>query len=269
MGQYSDQVHQARTLHYRSAKAFWTAKHPACSYQQYILIEKGTDLPSPTLAAQIAKSLELDLRSAMYAWAGDSMPSDELRDLFRRTEDAPLPDASEIKALTPSSPPLVINRMQATLLLDKPMLYEVLSYMATYSIRRKRFPAREIANVFGMTINQAKKSLNELYQYGLIDKADDEHYSSKSTITIPQEEDLEELQFQVFRRAIDAFEAATSAGKRPIRATLTRLLTDEQYAAVAHRFRALRNWVWALPELNTDDAKPHTIAIFGSERRFK
>lgn len=269
MGEFSSQIHSARLKNYRSAKAFWTAKQPSCSYAQYSLIERGTDLPLAPLAAQIAKCLEIDLRDAMYAWAADSMPSDDLKDLFKRTDDAPQPDASEIKALAPASPPLVINRMQANLLVEKRHLHDILSYMATYYCHHERFTTSEIAQVFAFSKTEASAALNTLYDYGLIDCIGNNEYSCKMHITIPHEADLEQLQYQVFRRAIETFEEAAAEGKKPLRATLTRLLTPEQYAAVEHRFRILRNWVWSLPELATDEAKPHTIGLFGAERRFK
>ena len=267
-------IRSARAEEFPSAKAFWNARRPGCSYYQYSLIEKGTDLPSAALAAEIIKLLCLDLKTVMVAWVKDLMPTNDLRNLFSDPDDDPLIDPLEVKALISADAneaPLVINRMQAKLLIEKPRLHEMLSYMYTYACSRTVFSTTDIAEAVGISERDAREYLEELYGQGLVDLAGAGGFSCKRHFTIPAEPDLEPLQRQVFRRAVENFEEAMTADSetRPIRATLTRLFTPDQHAAVGQRLRALRNWVWSLPEISTPDAKAHTIGIFGAERRFR
>lgn len=268
MGRYSELITQARIKKFKSSKAFWREKKPSCSYAQYVLIEKGTDLPLPVLAAEIATLIEVPLKRALYGWAYDSMPRDDLKELFSKLEDdISLPDPSEIKALTPMSPPLVINRMQAQMLTREPLLYEILSYMATFTDDDNTFEIDSLAQVFEQKNLTMKNLIEKLYQYGLVDKNLNGEFKSKPFITIPNERDLDALQQMVFHRSLNSFEAAVKSNQPTLRATLTRLLSQEQLAIVEHRFRALRNWVWSLPTIK-NDSTPYTIGIFGSAKRF-
>lgn len=269
MGKFSDIIYEKRSETFRSAKAFWEAKRPGCSYYQYILIEKGKDLPSTELAFDIAELLSISIRKAMYAWAYDSMPSPSLSKLFESDDDFVLPDVAEVRALAACEPPLIVNRMQANLLQKNVKMYEILSFMTTYVQQKKSFSESEISRALASSVETIKPHLIELYEHGLIDRIKPGEYTCKINMTIPSETDLEPLQRTIFYRSLSCFDEAGLAGKKQLRATLTRLLSLEQIAIVEQKFKALRNWVWSLPEPISKDAKPYVLGIFGSERGFK
>lgn len=268
MGRYSEIIEQARRKQYKSSKAFWREKSPGCSYAQYILIEKGKDLPLPKLAAQIARLLDLPIKKAMFNWAYDYMPEQDLKDIFMDlNDDYVLPDPSEVKVLATNSPPLVINRMQAQALVNTPILLELLLFLNLASESDQTFSPQVLSAHFKKPLKDMNALLNELYNYGFIEKKSNGDFYTKLNIAIPKEPDLEDLQRLIFQKSIAMLDDVQNKNARIFRATLTRSFTEEQVDLIEQRFKSLRNWAWCLP-VKKDLSSHFTIGIFGAPRRF-
>jgi hypothetical protein len=154
------------------------------------------------------------------------------------------------------------------LLARDPLYFELLIYIyCHYNI--KPLGDTDIFEKFGASQIKIKTYLENLYDYGLIEKNELDQYVSKEWIFIPHDKEFREVRNINFKRAVHQY-----FKKKPetffFRTTVTRFLTVEQQREAESLATAFYNSIVDLPD-ETDgqqDLVPFTIGIFGSERNF-
>lgn len=257
---FSALIKQAREKHHASAREFHRVAKLPCSYYYYSTLENGT-LPNIDLALVILKALKINLRKGLYAWVRSQMPDKETKAYFTELDDQP-PMSSEQMS---QSRALIVNRMQSKLLQSNPVYWELLLHFSVHYGHISPLP-KDLSKSFKMTETKILPLLNELYDYGLLDKDKKGTLKSKEWVYIPYEKDYEGLRDVNFRRALDQFMKQPVSAR--FRTTITRLLTKEQQMDVETKVVALTNAVVDMKDEAPPEAEPYTIGVFASTRRF-
>ncbi len=156
--------------------------------------------------------------------------------------------------------------MQARLLRENPVYWEILIYFGCFY--GKKIPTlRELAKEFGLKVTSATELVEELYEYGLLDKTGKGEFASKEWTFIPYDDEFKPLRDFNFRRAFDQF--LTADTEHQFRTTITCPLLPKHQKVIEAKFLALTNELIDLSDREkTADAIPYTIGIFSSPRRF-
>jgi hypothetical protein len=259
--EFSEIVRNARTKKFKTAKDFFRQSNLSCTYAYYSKVENGV-LPEIEIALEIISKLRLNQRRALFAWTRDHMPSRELKALFSELGDATPLSAEQ----TDSSRSITVNRMQAKLLLEKPVYWEILVYYGTYF--GKHIPTiRELSKVFSLSEKELTSALTEMYNFGLLDVNGQGGYVSKEWIYIPYSLEYRELRDSNFKRAFDQF--LRSKFEDRFRTTVTCPLLPKHQKIIESKVLALSNEIIDLSEKEKSEGSiPYTIGIFSSPRQF-
>lgn len=254
-------VHRERAKQYPTAKEFYVKNSISCTYAYYSRIEKGI-LPEIEVALEILSKLKVHLRTGLTAWVRDQMPNSATKALFT--------DPSDEVAYTGKTPTvnraLLINRMQAKLLKENPVFWEILLYVVAY-FGRKDITVADIAKTFDMKVLDAKRLVDELFEYGLLDSGDNKVFRTKEWLVIPYEEEFQALRDVNFKRAFEKF--VQSSTKIKFRTTITKLMNPSDLEIIEAKVVALTNSLIALPEPgDLKEAVPYTVGVFASPRTF-
>ena len=259
--EFCELVREARQKRYKTAREFFRLNSLSCTYAYYSKVEKDT-VPEIKIALEIIDKLKINTRTALYAWTRDQMPTNELRALFSQIGDSPSLSSDQNN----SDRSTVINRMQVRLLLKNPVYWELLIYFGCFFGKKAPSP-KDLSSAFGIKAPEVVKMLNELYDYGLLDKNSQGSFVSKEWVFIPYEDEFKPLRDFNFRRAFDQF--LTSDPGTQFRTTITCPLLPRHQKTIEAKFLALTNELIDLSDKEkTADAIPYTIGIFSSPRRF-
>jgi len=259
--EFGELVRVKRASNYRTAKDFYREKPLSCTYAYYSKVENGT-VPEIRIALEIIDKLGLNSRKALYAWTRDLMPSSETKSFFSEIDDQPSL-SSEQKSMDRS---VVVNRMQARLLLKNPLYWELVIYISTYN-GKKEFTAKDIAKEFGMKASEVEKHLAVLYDNGLLDKSNQGNYISKEWTFIPYDDEFKPLRNLNFKRAFEQFMKSEPTSQ--FRTTITCPLLPRHQKVIESKILALTNFIIDLSEReSTADSEAYSIGIFTSPGRF-
>ncbi len=261
VNEFCEMVRQRRLEKYKSAKEFYRIKSVTCTYAYYSKVESGS-LPDIALVLELIDKLELNIRKALYAWTRDQMPSTELKAHFAELDDGPSL-STEQQSLDRS---LVINRMQAGMLLKNGVYWELMMYFSSHF--GKKIPhIKEISKLFCMSAEKMQKMCEELYTFGLLDKNTHGNFVSKEWIFVPYDEEFKPLRDLNFKRAFEQFRK--SEENNQFRTTVTTLLTPRHQAVIESKVYALTNYIIDLSEKEqSQDSIPYTVGVFSSPRVF-
>lgn len=259
--EFCEIVRQSRTLLYKTAKEFYTKNSISCTYAYYSKVEKDT-VPEIKIALEIIDKLKINQRKALFAWTRDHMPSIHLKSLFSELDD----EATLSTEQSSPSRSLVINRMQAKLLTKNPVYWEILVYMSSF--HGKHIPTvKELSQEFHTTTSRIENALDELFEYGMLDKNSQGQFVTREWMLIPYEDEYKNLRDINFKRAFEQFEKCND--KTKFRTTITALLSPQHQKIVEAKILALSNQLIDLSEKESSEASvPFTIGVFSSPRKF-
>lgn len=201
----------------------------------------------------------------MYAWVRDQMPDRETRAFFSDFHAAPARSSNQLVG----SQSIVVNRMQAKLFLLDPVYWEIATFLSAHSDQNKHPTLSELSKVFKIPARQMRKYLDELFEYGIVDRAmkAEMEYFSKLWLFIPYEDEYRPLREMNFRHAAQKFLHDDSPSK--FRTTITRFLTPVQMKELEAAVLALTNHIIDLPDDGIPkDAELCTVGVFSSVRKF-
>lgn len=256
--EFSELIKQTREAKFSSAKEFHRKAKLPCSYFYYSKVENGT-VPEVNLAVTIINALGLNLRKGLYAWVRGQMPDKETKSYFTELGDQNLRSTEQMSI----DRSFVVNRMQASFLETNPILWEILLIISNH-YQEKNLSEKEISKILNLSLSKCSHFLNELYEFGLINKDKMGCYFSKEWIFIPYETEFDKLRDQNFKRAVDQFYKQKRDNR--FRTTITRPITNKQKKEIEAMVLAFANAIVDLPE--EKDGEPYTVGVFSSPRIF-
>lgn len=257
---FSRMVKEARELLYETSVQFHRDEKIPCTYFYYTRVERG-QVPNIDLALALIDKLGINERKGLFAWARSQMPTQNSRAIFADLEDKPA-RSSEQESVHRS---MVLNRMQAGLLESDPVFWELLVYTSCY-FEVEEVTTAKVAKDFGMPVKKIKELMDQLFDFGLLDKPKSGVYLAKEWIYIPQTAEFDKIRDKNFIRATKQFWKQPK-GER-FRTTITRLLNEHQIKQIEYKLSALQNNIIDMNEGEAEECRPHTIGVYFSERRF-
>jgi hypothetical protein len=258
---FGELVKNVRGKKYKNARDFFYKSGLPCTYFYYSTVEKGTAIPSVTLALEIMNSLNIEKRQGLLAWARSQMPDASAKAVFADVGDQEQPQLENM----PSSQTLVINRPQAIFLTKNPLAMEILIFI-NVTDKNEAINAKLISKFFNSSEKEIKLTLDQLFGLGLVDKDSSGNYEAKDWVLVPFTKEYESLNNSIFKRSYQQFQKAQDQKK--IRHGATILMDEEQRNEVDSKIKSLINWCVATSQNVSKDAIPYSIGIFGSRRLF-
>lgn len=265
MDEFAKLISEKRKQKYKSARDFYEKNSISCTYFYYSKIEKGT-LPDIQLSVELLTLLELNIKQGLLAWLRDQLQTPAQKALFLDTSI----EKKEINSNSTEPQTIenftVINRMQAKLLATNPVYWELALYIVShYQMRQIKIP--ELEKIFQSSREEIISKLNDLYEWGVIDRKDEENYFTKKFIKIPHDSEFMDLRDKNFQRAYEQFKQIESKNK--FRTTLTRLLHPKDIPIIQTRLQsAMNDFIDYKSMADEKNLVPFTMGIFSSERKF-
>ena len=253
---YNELITYQRKKTYKTAKEFYNKKKPPCTYYYYSFIEKGR-LPDVALAISLIKALGIDLRLGLFTYVQTLMPTTETKAIFHNLYSPLKPKPDQIS----SEEAITINRKHLEILENDPTYWELLLFLST-----RKANINDIAGEFKQPVTKIKKSVKDLYDYGLLNKTENSEYYGYPWFFVPDSAEFKPLREKNFKRCVQQFFKQDL--KNTYCATVTHQLTKEQLEIVKSLTISFINTIVDLPEEGASDSVPYTVGVFSSVRKF-
>lgn len=256
--EYSKLITKCRQTKFKFPRTFFNQANLSCGYTYYLQVERGEKIPPASLAAEILEALDCDVKSGLLAWARDQFDDEKYMSMFRPSLHQLRPP-KRAQANT-----LAVNRMQAKLLRQSPLYWEVLTYMNSFC-QVSSFKPEDISDTFHLSLPKANEILTKLFEFALVDRNEDGSYRTKEWLFIPYDEEFVDLRDENFERAYKRF--LRQSHDKKFRTTHTRTVTETQRKIILEKVFSFLDEVTALEEMK-ENIVPFTIGIFASDRSF-
>lgn len=261
--EFAKEVARLRKRMFKSPRSFHKEAGIECSYYHYLKIEGGEKVSSAEIALQIIEALDIDRYKGLTLWMRDQLP-DNKKDVFplveRKKEEHDLHSISR-----PSQASTTVNRMQLGLLKKDPIYWDLLTYLNAYSHVEPRRTINNLSKEFTSTIATMRKILDEMYEWGLIDRNDDKTlYTAGEWVNVPYTEEFKSFRDKNLKLAFKRF--WKSPVEKSFRTTHTRTLTKSQRDLFMNYVTEMLHRITAIPD--DEDGEAYTLGLFSFKRGF-
>lgn len=254
MGDFQKILVKSRRQKFKTSKDFYVKHKFSFTYARYSSIERG-EIPSIKIALEIIKNLNLDERHALNAWVRDKMPTEHTKNYFLDIDEETSLNLARSKENR-------INRMQAQLIRENPIYFDILTYLSIYS-KYREINIKRLSQLFKSDVEDMSIYLNNLYNYGLINKNEGGNYFLLEWIVIPDQEEYQDIRNANFHHAIQSHRKK-GVRKDTFQNTVTRLVSEEQRDQIKAKIKTFLNWLVGLEDEKKGTA--YTILICGNKR---
>lgn len=257
--EFANFVKKNRELNFKFPRTFFVQAQLTCSYVHYLQIESGKKIPTGELAAEILRALKADEKQGLTAWVRDQFSDEKYKVLFRNS----LHSINSRNISLSEKTTMSINRMQARLIRENPVYWDLAIYLAIHSHLGPQ-SAKDIAKAFKAKLEDMEQIIQVTYEYGLIDMDSHNCFFAKEWIFIPDEAEFADIRDKNLERAYQRF--TKSSDKKKFRTLHHRTVTPEQKERIVQSFLSLFAGITDIPD--DPNGVPFTIAIFTNEREF-